>query len=50
MISLSQGGLKIPKHKELVAQARKVLQEKIKPSRNCLFGMVSFFFENSFVP
>ena len=29
-ISLSQGGLKISRNKELVARARNILQEKIK--------------------
>jgi len=36
-ISLSQDGLKIPRSKELVARARKIMQEKMKPSRNCQF-------------
>ena len=36
-ISLSQGGLKIPRRKELVARGRKIMQGKIKPSRNCPF-------------
>ena len=36
-ISLSQGGLKIPRRKEMVARARKIMQEKIKQSRNCPF-------------
>ena len=40
-ISLSQGRLKIPRHKELVAWARKITQGKIKPSRNCLRPMAS---------
>ena len=36
-ISLSQGGLKIPRCMELVARARKIMQGEIKPSRNCPF-------------
>ena len=47
------GGFKVPGVQELVARAKKIMQWKIKPTRNCPFEQLEwslFFSKNSFVP